>query len=179
MLWCKSQGWDAVLIIFHFHSSAGKNISGPFEEIINNVDHCSRSLFGEYCHRSRGRWSAFRTVPCNWTLWNDIPWSFNIGKTEIQQLNASPSGRQTQSTAPSYVLGVSWNQRRLQIHPYCGFSRGICRWNSGKFSLIENHICKQKHEKRTKHSHCQSCFGWSNPHCHRHSHQRIQGELIT
>lgn len=34
------------------------------------------------------------------------------------------------------------------------------------------------HEKWTQHSHCESCFGRSDPYCDRHSNQRIQGELF-
>ena len=137
MLCCKSKRWGAVLIILtRFQSSAGRNISGPFEEVINNVDHGSCSLFGKYSHQGRGERSAFRAIPHNRALWNGHPWFFNTGKTEIQQLNPSASSSTSKNTTPSYVLRVSWNQRHLQICQYRGLPACVCRRNSGKFSLI-------------------------------------------
>lgn len=79
---------------------------------------------------------------------------------------------------PSHVLGVGWNQRCLQICQYSGLPRCVCCWDSGEYNPAENHICKQKHEERTKHSHCESGNGGSNPHCDRHPNQCIQGELF-
>lgn len=171
----KANYWNS-----HFQSSAGKTSSETFFFFFfDNVDRGSGSVFGKCFHQRRGQRSAFRAVHCSWALWKGHPWFFNTRKTEIQQLNSStPSGR-AEITAASYVFGVRGAQRCLQICQYLCLPCCFCCWNRWQFCLTENHICQQRHEKWTKHSHCKSRFGGSNPHRDRHSNQRIQGELFA